>query len=76
MRLNIPIANSRAGKFATEGRRRAATAGRARTAADGAAEGGGALDEAGQPVARAELADAEGTGWRRLVDYLELHALE
>jgi hypothetical protein len=38
---------------------------------DAATESGGALGQAGQPVARAELADADGTGWRRVVHDLE-----
>jgi hypothetical protein len=42
---------------------------------EAAAESGGALGEAGQPVARAELADAEGVGWRRMVDDLEADAV-
>jgi hypothetical protein len=42
---------------------------------DGAAESGGALGEAGEPVARAELADADGASWRRMVDDLEADAV-
>jgi hypothetical protein len=41
---------------------------------DGAAHGGGALGEAGEPVARADLADADGASWRWIVDDLKADA--